>query len=68
MHVVACIHKMEDLQKRHNGINDDFSSHGHDGSDAFGVEDLHTKKGQGEVGSGLELNEVWSRLLLERHG
>ena len=55
MHEAMCIHKMEDLQKRHNGINDDFSSHGHDGSDAFGVEDLHTKKGQGEVGSGLEL-------------
>ena len=34
MHEAMCIHKMEDLQKRHNGINDDFSSHGHDGATA----------------------------------
>ena len=46
---------MDDLQKRHNGSNDDLSRQGLDSPEAFGVDGPHLKQGQGDVGSGLEL-------------
>ena len=52
MHVVACTHKMDDLQKRHNGSNDDLRRQGLDSGEAFGLEGPYPKQGQDEVGSG----------------
>ena len=55
MQVVACTHKMDDLQKRHNGSNDDLRRQGLDSGEAFGLEGPYPKQGQDDVGSGLEL-------------
>ena len=46
---------MDDLLKRHNGNNGDLAREGLDGGEALGADGLQPKQGQGDVGSGLEL-------------
>ena len=46
---------MDDLLKRHNGNNGDLAREGLDGGEGLGVDGLQPKQGQGDVGSGLEL-------------
>ena len=46
---------MDDLLKRHNGNNGDLARDGLDGGEGLGADGLQPKQGQGDVGSGLEL-------------
>ena len=46
---------MDDLLKRHNGNNGDLAREGLDGGEGLGADGLQPKQGQGDVGSGLEL-------------
>ena len=46
---------MDDHLKTHNGNHGDLAREGLDGGEAFGADGLQPKQGQGDVGSGLEL-------------
>ena len=46
---------MDDLLKRHNGNNGDLAREGLDGGEGLGGDGPQPKQGQGDVGSGLEL-------------